>query len=126
MLLADQDDSDSHDFRYARVIGIYHVNVVYTGPEMLDYSPRRVDFLWVRWFRHVGVQSVQWHERRLDSLCFPPMVDSDAFGFVDPRDVLRGCHLIPTFRNGRLHRDEISLSRCAKDARDWRRYNVNR
>jgi hypothetical protein len=126
MLLSEDDDTDSYYFRYARVLGIYHVNVVYTGPEALDYSPRRLDFLWVRWFRHVEARSVRWEECRLDSLRFPPMACNDAFGFVDPRDVLRGCHLIPTFRVGKVHQDGISLSKCAKDAQDWRRYNLNR
>jgi hypothetical protein len=126
MLLADEDDPDSHRFRYARILGIYHVNVVYTGPDMLDYTPRRVDFLWVRWFKHVEARPVKWGDCRLDSVCFPPMASGDAFGFVDPKDILRGCHLIPTFRHGKVHRDEVSLSKFAKDVHDWCRYNVNR
>jgi hypothetical protein len=126
MLLAEEGDADSYHFRYARVLGIYHVNVVYTGPEMLDYTPRRLDFLWIRWFQHVESQSVCWEDCRLDSVRFPPMAGDDAFGFVDPKDVLRGCHLVPTFRLGRVRLDGIPLSKSAKDASDWRRYNINR
>jgi len=48
MLLSHRDDdTPHHEYEYARVIGIYHVNVVYTGPGMLDYRARRLDFLWV-------------------------------------------------------------------------------
>jgi hypothetical protein len=126
MLLSDEEDDDPHHFRYARVLGIYHVNVVYTGPDSLDYTPRRLDFLWVRWFQSFGARPTRWADFRLDSVHFPPMANDNAFGFVDPMDVLRGCHIIPTFRHGQIHRDAISLSRCAEDAQDWQRYNVNR
>jgi hypothetical protein len=126
MVLANDDDTDSHPFWYARVLGIYHVNVVYTGQGMLDYAARRLDFLWVRWFRYVGTSSVRWEESRLDSIAFPPMASDHAFGFLDPKDVLRASHTIPTFASGRVHVDGISLSKCACDARDWRRYYVNR
>lgn len=60
MLLKNSDNTETHLhhlFLYARVLGIYHVNVVYTGMDMLDYKPRRVDFLWVRWFEYDGVRS---------------------------------------------------------------------
>jgi hypothetical protein len=54
MLLADNADaagnsSTEHHFLYARVLGVYHANVVYTGPGMRDHAARRLDFLWVRW-----------------------------------------------------------------------------
>jgi hypothetical protein len=92
---------------------------------MLDYTPHRLDFLWVRWFQHIGIPA-RWEEHRLDSMCFPPMANQDAFGFVDPKDVLRGCHLIQNFQHGQVHCDAISLSRCARDGQDWQRYNLNR
>jgi len=48
--LADNADvadgsSTGHPFLYARVLGVYHANVVYTGPGMHDYQARRLDFL---------------------------------------------------------------------------------
>ena len=55
MVLANnQDPKIDHPFWFARVLGIYHVNVVYTGSGMLDYTPRRFDFLWVRWFSNMA------------------------------------------------------------------------
>jgi hypothetical protein len=129
MVLADNHDDDTHSghpFWYARVLGIYHVNVVYTGPGMIDYTARRVDFLWVRWFRYVGATSVDWKDYKLDAVAFPTMSDEHAFGFIDPNDVLRACHIIPAFVHGKLHPDTISLSRCARDAHDWRSYYTNR
>jgi len=41
MVLEDgTDDRNLEDwFRYAQVLGIYHANVIYVGPGMLDYEP---------------------------------------------------------------------------------------
>jgi len=128
MLLAKREGTEAtsaHQFLYARVLGLYHVNVVYTGPGMLDYTPRKFYFLWVRWFDYVG-RTVRWRDQRLDSLGFPPISSHHAFDFVDPRDVLRGCHIVPAFQDGRVHSDGIGLSRCAADSQDWRHYYVMR
>jgi hypothetical protein len=130
LLLANKDEGthpeSDHPFLYARVLGIYHANVVYTGEGMLDYEPRRIEFLWVRWFEYDGTRSVQWRGRRLDSLRFPPLATQGAFGFVDPRDVLRGCHIIPAFTKGKRHLDGVNISSCARDGKDWTCYHVNR
>lgn len=130
MLLASRDASISnHQYVYARVLGIYHINVIYTGPGMLDYRARRVEFLWVRWFRNLDddlpVQD-SWTRARLDRLDFPPMDEEDAFGFVDPAHVLRGCHLIQAFSAGMRHLNQKGVSECARNAKDWRLYYVNR
>jgi hypothetical protein len=131
MLLANNSDCDGdesvfHPFLYAHVLGIYHVNVIFTGEGSLDYAARRVEFLWVRWFEYDGNKSVDWTDLNLDSIRFPPMADSEAFGFVDPKNVLRGCHIIPAFSGGKARADGIGLSRLARDAQDWSRYRVNR
>ncbi len=127
MLLSGQDDG--HEYLYARVLGIYHVKVIYTGPGMLDYHARRVEFLWVRWFEHVDDEPVQagWTRRQLDRVRFLPINDQDAFGFVDPAHVLRGSHIIQDFSAGRRYADDVGgVSTCARDAKDWRQYLVNR
>jgi hypothetical protein len=127
MVLAnfESEDTSQTPFWYGRVLGIYHANVVYTGPGMVDYTPRRFEFLWVRWYRSVAPMH-PWHACRLDMLEFPPMANDDSFGFLDPRDVLRGCHITPAFKSGKVHVDGVGLSRCAKDAQDWSQYYVNR
>ena len=125
-MLASDDDDESHPYWYARVIGIFHVNVIYTGTGMLDYLPWRLDFLWVRWFEYDAARSVGWDRYKLDPLRFPPLSSQHAFGFVDPRNVLRGCHVVQGFKSGKLHSDGVPVSRCARDGGDWRRYLVNR
>lgn len=142
MLLADHKPIDgtssdpsataTHPFIYARVLGIYHVNVVYIGPGMSGYAPMRFDFLHVRWFQHDGPggmksgPSADWASLRLDHLSFPPMARQDSFGFVDPSLVLRACHIIPVFASGKRYADGIGLSTMARDSNDWRAYYVNR
>jgi hypothetical protein len=115
-----------HPFLYARVLGIFHANVIYRGGRVSDYTARRVEFLWVRWFVYDENRSVRWDECRLDSVHLPPMATEGAFGFVDPHDVLRSCHIIPAFAGGRVHSDGVGLSRIARDAEDWSHYCVNR
>ena len=114
-----------HPFLYARILGMYHANVAYTGCGMLDYEARRIEFLWVRWFEYDGARSVRWKDLRLDSVRFPALASEGSFGFVDPRDVLRGCHMIPAFARRKRHSDEVSISRCARDGKDWNYYYVN-
>ena len=126
MVLNDTSEDEAHPFRYARVLGIYHANVVYVGPGMVDYYPRRLEFLWVRWYRTVDTIHSGWTARKLDRVQFYSMTEDDAFGFVDPSDVLRACHIIPAFARGRLHLDGKGLSRCAQDSSDWVSYYVNR
>ncbi|KAI0312029.1 hypothetical protein OF83DRAFT_1067878, partial [Amylostereum chailletii] len=114
-------------YRYARVLGIYHANVIYRGPDALDAEPRRIDFLWVRWYEQQAfVGRNAWGGNRLEQLYFPPMSREDAFGVIEPADVLRGCHIIPTYSQGRKSEDQQHVSRHARDGEDWKRYYMNR
>jgi hypothetical protein len=126
MLLADNADTSEHHFLYARVLGMYHANVIYTGPGMRDYEARRLDFLWVRWYEVINPKSSGWTSSKLDLVHFLPINREDAFGFVDPKDVLRGCHIMPVFARQKQHVDGVGISSCAKDGKDYRYYYVGR
>lgn len=116
---------DSSDrFLYARVLGVYHANVVYTGLGSQDYKPRRMDFLWVRWFQPAVPGG--WNSRKLECIKFYPVKHEHAFGFLDPADVIRACHIIPRTAMGRLHVVDQGFSGLAKDKDDWQYYYVNR
>lgn len=119
------DGALRHPFKYARILGIYHVNAVYVGPGIHDRQPQQMKFLWVRWYQTVETVSTGWEAQKLHRLRFPPMADDAAFGFVDPSDVMRSSHIIPSFAKGRLHSDNKGLSRCARDSLDWVTYYVN-
>ncbi|KAH7919882.1 hypothetical protein BV22DRAFT_1022211, partial [Leucogyrophana mollusca] len=122
----DLGHTTGHPFWYAEVLGIFHTNVVYTAPGTLDYNPRRLEFLWVRWYENVDEKPGGWNISRLDCVRFLPMASEDAFGFLDPQDILRSCHIIPSFVGGKVHSDNISISRCIDDSADWKQYYVNR
>jgi hypothetical protein len=127
MVLAETNDDSDHPFLYAWVIGVFHVNAVYMGGPVVNYRPRKVEVLWVRWFEHdMNAPSGSWTDSRLDRLRFPPMASGNAFGFLDPADVVRGCHMMPVFAANRRYADGQGISPCARDASDWRSYYLNR
>jgi len=122
----DADSALHHWFRYARVLGIYHANVVYMGHGVLNYQPRRMEFLWVRWYQIVDPRATGWHTFKLDRVKFFRVTDDDAFGFIDLSDVLRGSYIVPAFARGRpcMIRGDVSL--CARNPSDYIQYYVNR
>lgn len=117
-----------HPYLYGRVVGIYHVNIIYNGPGMKGYEAMRFDFLYVRWFQldKSGQSNCARKPLRLDRLSFPPMAGRASLGFLDPSLVLRSCHLIPAYSFGKARADGIGISKMLKDAKDWKYYYVNR
>lgn len=109
--------ADSQRYLYARVLGIFHANVVYMDPGSQNYQPRRMEFLWVRWFQPYS--SVTWESRRLDTIKFRPVNDAYAFGFLDPADVIRACHILPRTPLEKVHQ-KVGMSRLAADKEDWK------
>ena len=71
--------------------------------------------------RHGG-----WDAGLLDRVHFPPINHEESFGFLDPADVLRSCHILPAFLQGKVHSDGVGMSHLALDLNDWRSYYVNR
>ena len=47
IMLLSNSDIDDHPFSYARVLGIFHANIIYTGPGSKDFQSRWIEFLWV-------------------------------------------------------------------------------
>ncbi len=109
-------------------MGVFHANVQHVGKDSRDYTPRRMEFLWVRWLGVVPDYSFGRHQARLPKVGFIPDSDEFAFGFIDPSLVLRGCHLIPAFEDGRtaelLSTTGVSEARPSGGQDDWRYYHV--
>lgn len=131
MLRSPETDEGAEPYWYARVIGIYHANV---WAERTDIpgarSVRRMEFLWVRWFGKEPQYISGSRGARLPKVGFVESTDEFAFSFVDPANVVRGCHLIPAFHEGRtvdLLPVPHSVSRCLKpdDNDDWVNFYVN-
>ncbi|KAH6869013.1 hypothetical protein BKA70DRAFT_1452213 [Coprinopsis sp. MPI-PUGE-AT-0042] len=128
MVLADKRDehgspSTSPPYRYAQVLGIFHTNVMFVGDlcdGTRDYTPHRIDFLWVRWYTLCGFPLTPG----LEKLHFEPLTVSESLGFLDPRRVLRAVHLTPQFSAGK--RDGPKSSRWLGKQPIWNFYYINR
>lgn len=131
MVLSSNKEDGAHPYWYARVIGIFHCLVRHRGLDGSDGDFQRVEFLWVRWYTD-PVNECGWAKKRLPRLRFVQHDKPDAFGFVNPADVIRGIHIIPAFYYGRtsLILPNPSLARaCGRDAEveedDWEFAYVN-
>ncbi|KDQ54663.1 hypothetical protein JAAARDRAFT_696959 [Jaapia argillacea MUCL 33604] len=114
-------NSGESPWAYARVIGIFHINVL--QPPTLN--ARRIEFLWVRWFERDETHVSGVTMRRLEQLTFVQEGCQDAFGFVNPAHIIRGCHLIPSYCHGRT--DTLLSPSLARDHEgDWKYHMVMR
>ena len=127
--------SEDEPYWYARVLGIYHAKVWTSHDRVVNGGEiRRMDFLWVRWFGGEPDYQHGFRRARLPKIGFVPSTDEYAFGFLDPKHVIRCCHLIPTFSCGRTYdllpvpdsdarRPRYGQAQVEKD--DWTNYYVN-
>lgn len=113
-----------HPYAYARVLGIFRLNVLH-GPTMS--SETRMDVLWVHRFQIDETQRAGWKSKRLWRIKPVPALEDEAFGFLDPEDVIRGSHLIPGFDVGhRIHSSSDPASVWDPESTsDWKTYYVN-
>jgi hypothetical protein len=103
--------------------------VVHTGPKSKSREPKKLEFLFVRWFglETKDLEKGGWKAKKLHQIVFLEGDSDTAFGFIDPSDVIRAIHLIPRFSQGRtkdLLGHSIARSVIEKDE-DWVRYYIN-
>jgi hypothetical protein len=84
----EEDNKEPHPYWYARILGIFHANIRYIGPNSISQEPVRMEFLFVRWFGRDPTLRPGWKSRRLFRLGFVPGNDGSAFGFLDPNQVI--------------------------------------
>lgn len=128
MVLSPETGNEAHPYWYARVLGVFHAEILHTGPAAANRSVQHMEFLWVRWFGLVPNHRFGFKAARLPKIGFVPDSDVAAFGFLDPSLVVRGCHLIPAFNNGRtsgLLQTAASAGRPAGEVDDWLAFYVN-
>ena len=125
MVLSNKDkQTKTHPFWYAQVLGMFHTQVVCSTPSG-QTLPLRMEFLWVRWFGRDPTHQSGWRLKCLDRVGFVPHTDAEAFGFLDPKAVVRAAHLIPAFVHGWTY--SLCLPSVAQDDEgDWKYYYVNR
>jgi len=131
MLRSPTTEEGAEPYWYARVLGVYHANVwVENSAIRGGKNTRRMDFLWVRWFGEEPGYRSGFRQAHLPKIGFVESTDDFAFSFVDPANVVRGCHLIPAFSAGRST-DLLPHSRSAarranpEDVNDWLNFYVN-
>ncbi|KAF7976664.1 hypothetical protein HWV62_6005 [Athelia sp. TMB] len=128
MVMSPETGPNAHPYWYARVIGVFHVRVLHTGPDSKNKSYQHMEFLWVRWLGIVPGHRYGFKAARLPKFGFVPETSPDPFGFLDPSLVIRGCHLIPAFndlRTSDLLSANPSAGRPIGDTDDWRAFYVN-
>jgi hypothetical protein len=127
MVLSPEEGPDAHPYWYARVLGVFHARVLHTGPQAVNRSVQRMEFLWVRWLGIMPGHKYGFKAARLPKIGFVPETDDQAFGFLDPSLVVRGCHLIPAFADGRtseLLATPHTAARLPGEIDDWAAYYV--
>lgn len=122
-----------HPYRYGRILGVYHAIVRHTGPRSRSGGfPQKIEFLWIRWFQDASPDSIcsGLSRKRLHAITFVAEDDphTSAFGFLDPKQVIRGVHLLPAFNHGKTRTLlRVSIARLPSDNdEDWFYYYVNR
>ncbi|KAH9953049.1 hypothetical protein BGW80DRAFT_1185385 [Lactifluus volemus] len=128
MVIAHEDQDNSHPYWYARVIGIFNADICYRDPESGNVDTQHMDFLWVRWFGRDPTYRSGIDARRLPRIGFVPNDDDFAFGFLSPEVVLRAVHLIPGFAHEKtqdLLPNESIARQPSENNLDWRYYYVN-
>ncbi|KAI6009987.1 hypothetical protein BKA83DRAFT_4504106 [Pisolithus microcarpus] len=92
------------------------------------YAQQIMEVLWVRWLGTEPGYRWGFKEACLPKVGFVPATNDDAFGFLEPSLVVRGCRLIPAFSQGRtdtLLRHGESIARQPGETDDWCAFYVN-
>ena len=130
MTLSCEDRAESHasPFWYAQVLHAFIIPFVHVAPDSRNRSPQTMEVLWVRWLGIVPGYTWGFKVAHLPKVGFVPENDDEPFGFLDPSLIIRRCHLIPVFSEGRtnalLRRGE-SVARQPGDIDDWSKFYVN-
>jgi hypothetical protein len=128
MILAPKDNEDTHPYWYSRILGIFHANVRHIGPHSCSSQSQKMEFLFVRWFGRDTTPTTGWKVKRLHRLAFVPGNGEQAFGFINPSQVIRAIHLIPAFRWGKVTKllTKSVIARGLSDpVHDWQIYYVS-
>ncbi|KAG9100818.1 hypothetical protein FRC06_003664 [Ceratobasidium sp. 370] len=123
-----EQEPNTHLFIYAKVLGVYHTNIVYH-----NRPPKRMDFVHVRWLYYDYERPGRWDNKRLDRVTYLACDTNDdildSFDFIDPSNILQATHMIPDFCSDTT-RDLLghgaSIAYDNPEFGDWKGYYVNR
>ncbi|KAF7324097.1 hypothetical protein MKEN_00632100 [Mycena kentingensis (nom. inval.)] len=120
---------DVHPYWYAQVLRVFNATVFEIKPSGDLTRSRRVEFLWVRWMGDEPGYRSSVAAGRLPKVGFVNDTDPYAFGFLDPKQVIRAAHLIPEFASGKTHGllDTLqpTLARLAGEGADYQAFYID-
>lgn len=135
MVRAPQGLANDHPYWYARILGVFHTEVLCIPqanckPDIPTlYEPKHMEFIWVRWYGNEPDYISGSAAARLHKIGFVPADDPAAFCFLDPSLIIRACHLMPSFTDGKtdvLLRQGPSAGRPFGEILDWTNFYVGR
>ncbi|KAG9014300.1 hypothetical protein FRB90_005422 [Tulasnella sp. 427] len=121
-IMVKTPDTEKTRFWYARVLRIYHLQVVHRSSGVA--TAQTMEVLWIRWLGEDPEYTGGLTRRRLERVGYVPDGDG-AFGFVDPALVIRGAHLIPAFTFGKTLDLLPKSNYWDTEDGDWVNYYVN-
>lgn len=126
IICLSRDEEADHPFEYARILRLFHVVATHQVPGGSS-MPLSFNILFVRRYRIDPTYHAGFKQKRLHRIQFLPQDDSDAFGFIDPDNVIRAAHLIPGFRYGSTNTllQGISIARAPDEDDDWLYFHIN-
>lgn len=97
----EEKEQNDHPYWYGRIIGAFHAEVRHIGSTSTSQQSHHMEFLWIRWYGRDMQYRAGWKAKRLHRVGFVSSEDEFAFGFLNPKEIIRGAHLIPAFEHGR-------------------------
>ncbi|KAF7323811.1 hypothetical protein MKEN_00602400 [Mycena kentingensis (nom. inval.)] len=123
IMFLSTDEEDRHPYQYAEVIAIGHARVKI--PAMPTH--KRMEFLYVRFYERVRSHRCIPEAERMPKLRYADYKAGDAFGFIDPDNIIRGVHIVPAFASGQTKDllPPLDIRPPSANDEDWRFYYVN-
>ncbi|KAG2353261.1 hypothetical protein BDR07DRAFT_1239562, partial [Suillus spraguei] len=100
------------------VMGIYHLDTWLEGGKK-----QHLEVLYVRWLAPIKSHQSCMQSSHLPKVAFVEESDYDAFGFLDPGQVIWGAHLIPVFASDSLRHGKL-LACPNGELDDWEEYYI--
>lgn len=120
-------DDDGLPYWYARLLGVFHAKVYDLAERAVKQStPVEMQFAYVRWYR---LERTPWGfaAKRQPRVRFLDAEDPEAFGFINPKDIVRAAHIVPAFAYGKTYEylPGETIARAPGDQEDWKFYYVS-
>ena len=119
MMLQQDSHLEDYLFLYAKVLGIFHINVLKKQKTGSSSKLCQIENFQIWWYKYNGFNK----SARLYKVSFPSIFEEESFGLVHPAKVLRTCHIIPDFAQ---EKNIGSNEAFIVGHNDWTYYYVNR